>query len=53
MIVKIMLINRFSSQRPSMLHRVVVLAYKGLCTFEFGIAAEMFGLPRPELGQWC
>lgn len=32
---------------------VVVLAYDGLCTFEFGIAYEVFGLDRPELGeQW-
>ncbi len=27
---------------------VVVLAYDGLCTFEFGIAIEVFALPRPE-----
>ncbi|MEE9319658.1 MAG: transcriptional regulator FtrA [Granulosicoccus sp.] len=27
---------------------VVVLAYDGLCTFEFGIAVEIFGLARPE-----
>jgi AraC family transcriptional regulator, transcriptional activator FtrA len=27
---------------------VAVLAYEGLCTFEFGIAVEVFGLPRPE-----
>jgi AraC family transcriptional regulator, transcriptional activator FtrA len=27
---------------------VAVLAYEGLCTFEFGIAVEIFGLPRPE-----
>ncbi|MBF8802334.1 transcriptional regulator FtrA [Pseudomonas asiatica] len=27
---------------------VAVLAYDGLCTFEFGIAVEIFGLPRPE-----
>jgi AraC family transcriptional regulator, transcriptional activator FtrA len=27
-----------------------VLAYDGLCTFEFGIACEVFGLPRPEMG---
>lgn len=33
-------------------HRVVALAYDGLCTFEFGIAVEMFGLPRPELDHW-
>ena len=29
--------------------RVVVLAYDRLCTFEFSIAVEVFGLPRPEL----
>ena len=29
---------------------VVVLAYDGLALFEFGIATELFGLPRPELG---
>jgi AraC family transcriptional activator FtrA len=33
-------------------HRVVALAYDGLCTFEFGIAVEMFGLPRPELDRF-
>jgi AraC family transcriptional activator FtrA len=30
---------------------VAVLAYDGLCTFEFGVACEVFGLPRPELGD--
>ena len=29
---------------------VAALVYDGLCTFEFAIAAEVFGLPRPELG---
>lgn len=29
---------------------VVALVYDGLCTFEFGIAAEVFGAARPELG---
>jgi AraC family transcriptional activator FtrA len=33
-------------------HRVVVLAYDQLCTFEFGIVVEMFGLPRPEFDRW-
>lgn len=28
---------------------VVALAYDRLCTFEFGIAVEVFALPRPEL----
>ena len=31
--------------------RAVVLAYDGLCTFEFGVAVEIFGLPRPEMGD--
>jgi AraC family transcriptional activator FtrA len=31
-------------------HRVVALAYDGLCTFEFGCVVEMFSLERPELG---
>jgi AraC family transcriptional regulator, transcriptional activator FtrA len=30
--------------------RVAAVAYDGLCTFEFGIAGELFGLARPELG---
>lgn len=30
--------------------RVVSLVYDGLCTFEFGITAEVFGLDRPEAG---
>lgn len=29
--------------------RVVALAYDRLCTFEFGIVVEIFGLARPEL----
>jgi len=28
---------------------VAALVYDGLCTFEFGILVELFGLPRPEL----
>lgn len=27
-----------------------MLAYDGLCTFEFGQVVEVFGLPRPEMG---
>ncbi len=30
---------------------VVAIAYEGLCTFEFGITAEVFGLSRPEMGD--
>ncbi len=29
---------------------VVALVYDGLCTFEYGIVAEVFGLARPEMG---
>jgi AraC family transcriptional activator FtrA len=31
--------------------RVAALAYDGLGTFELGIVAEVFGLPRPEMGK--
>lgn len=31
-------------------HHVAILAYDGLCTFEFGCAIELFALARPELG---
>jgi AraC family transcriptional activator FtrA len=37
-------------QKPP--RQVAVLAYDHLCTFEFGIAVEVFGLPRPELPGW-
>jgi AraC family transcriptional activator FtrA len=30
---------------------VVAPVYDGLCTFEFSIVAEIFGLHRPEMGQ--
>jgi len=30
---------------------VVALVYDGLCIFEFGIAHEIFGLERPEMGN--
>lgn len=31
---------------------VCAVAYDGLCTFEFGIAVELFGLKRPEFDIW-
>lgn len=37
--------------RPPQNPRVVALAYDGLCTFEFGVAVEIFGLDRPEMGE--
>ncbi|MBD8685612.1 MULTISPECIES: transcriptional regulator FtrA [unclassified Rhizobium] len=36
---------------PSLNRLVVALAYDGLCTFEFGVAVEIFGLARPEMGD--
>lgn len=30
---------------------VAILTYDHLCMFEFGIAVEVFGLPRPELAE--
>ncbi len=38
-------------RRTESRHRVIALAYDGLCTFEFGVAVEIFGLPRPEMGE--
>ncbi|MEM1403802.1 MAG: transcriptional regulator FtrA [Pseudomonadota bacterium] len=31
--------------------RVAALVYDGLCTFEFAIVSEIFGLKRPEVGD--
>ena len=38
--------SRSSPQGPL----AVALLYDGLCTFEFGIVSEVFGLDRPEMG---
>jgi AraC family transcriptional activator FtrA len=40
--------KRTTSNRCTTPGLVAVIAYDGLCTFEFGIAVEIFGLPRPE-----
>ena len=32
--------------------KVALLAYDGLCTFEFAIMVELFGLDRPEFEHW-
>ena len=39
---------RAGDERPL----VCILAYDGLCMFEFGIGLEIFTLPRPEFDQW-
>jgi len=40
-------------KRPGPANRhVAALVYDGLCSFEYGIAVEMFGLPRPEFEDW-
>ncbi len=38
--------NRTSRRK----HRVAALAHDELCTFEYGITAEIFGQSRPEMG---
>ena len=44
--------NIESGKKSPLGRNVAVLAYDGLCTFEFGIAVEVFGLPRPEIADW-
>lgn len=40
-------------KRSANAEKVVALVYNGLCTFEFGIVSEVFGLHRPEIeGAW-
>jgi AraC family transcriptional activator FtrA len=51
-IVKYVPIAQVTKETLAPSHRVVALAYDGLCTFEFGIVVEMFGLKRPELDSW-
>ncbi len=48
--------TNFSAARPAAFVSltgplVVALVYDGLCTFEFGITAEIFGLARSEFGN--
>jgi AraC family transcriptional activator FtrA len=50
MIVKIMPKSAAPSSLPTEGPLVAALVYDGLCTFEYGIAVEVFGLSRPELG---
>ncbi|MFJ3896198.1 helix-turn-helix domain-containing protein [Streptomyces sp. NPDC090083] len=38
------------SRRPHRPHRVAVIVDEGTNPFEVGVATELFGLPRPELG---
>lgn len=42
------MLHSVSPRKPAPL--VAVLAYDGLCTFEFAVAYEIFGLNRPEVG---
>ena len=44
-------VSRPSVRRPPDNRLVVALAYNALCTFEFGVAVEIFGLDRPEMGD--
>lgn len=46
------MINPASDNQNPSSPLVCVLAYDGLCTFEFGIGVEVFSLPRPEFDNW-
>ena len=43
--------KRSVQPKPPENRLVVALAYDRLCTFEFGVAVEIFGLDRPEMGN--
>jgi AraC family transcriptional activator FtrA len=45
------IVPKVARRRPPANRLVVALAYDGLCTFEFGVAVEIFGLARPEMGE--
>jgi AraC family transcriptional regulator, transcriptional activator FtrA len=50
--MSVSIVPKRKNQLPSLRNRLVVaLAYDGLCTFEFGVAVEIFGLDRPEMGD--
>jgi AraC family transcriptional activator FtrA len=51
-IVKIMPTWGHSQNATTVQHKVAVLAYEGLNTFDFGIAVGLFGLLRPESDHW-
>lgn len=43
--------NKIAPRYPTTGPLVVAIVYDGLCTFEFSIVAEVFGLSRPEMGE--
>jgi AraC family transcriptional activator FtrA len=51
-IVKNMPILQIGENRIPVAHKVAALVYEGMCTFEFGIVVELFGLARPEFDHW-
>jgi len=51
-IVKIMPIGKRFQNATTVQHKIAVLAYEGLNTFDFGIAVGLFGLLRPESDHW-
>jgi AraC family transcriptional activator FtrA len=46
--VKNMPTSRANKGRIPNVHKVAVLVYEGMSTFEFGIVVELFGIPRSE-----
>jgi AraC family transcriptional regulator, transcriptional activator FtrA len=51
-IVKIMPSQRTARNAATVQHKVAVLAYEGLNSFDFGIAVGLFGLLLPEADHW-
>ena len=45
-------IERRFQNATTVQHKIAVLAYEGLNTFDFGIAVGLFGLPRPDSDHW-
>jgi AraC family transcriptional regulator, transcriptional activator FtrA len=48
--IVIIMPNSLKTEITGPKHNVVVLAHEGMALFEFSIAVEIFGLPRPEMG---
>jgi AraC family transcriptional activator FtrA len=44
--------GRSAQNATTVHHKLAVLVYEGLNTFDFGIAVGLFGLPRPEADPW-
>ena len=46
------MVSSFANKSTNKPRRICVLAYDGLCTFEYSLAVEIFALSRPEHENW-